>query len=97
MRELKATLNINVTKIDKGAIVQGKNGKYIDLALIANENDDADQYGNHGFITQSISKERRDAGERGPIVGNFKLPKVTKQQPVDDVSNVAEEDDSIPF
>jgi hypothetical protein len=97
MRELKATLNIDVTKIDKAEIFVGKKGKYINLALIGNEGDEPDQWGNHGFISQEISKERRDAGERSPIVGNFKLPKVSARQPVEDVRNVAEDDDSIPF
>jgi len=65
------TLNINVTKIDKSAIYEGKSGKYINLTLMENR-DGEDQYGNAGFIVQDIGKERREAGERGPIVGNWK-------------------------
>lgn len=65
------TLKINVTKIDKSALFTGKNGKYLDLVLHDNR-DGQDQYGNDGFVTQDIGKERREAGERGPIIGNWK-------------------------
>lgn len=66
------TLSINVNKIDKSAIKPHKNGgKYLALTLFDNKNG-VDQYGYHGFVTQDIGKERRDAGERGPIVGNWK-------------------------
>ena len=65
------TLRINVTRIDKSAIYEGKNGKYVDLVLFENKAGD-DQYGNLGFVTQDIGQERRLAGERGPILGNWK-------------------------
>ncbi len=65
------TLKINVTKIDKSALFEGKNGKYLDLVLFDNKNG-TDQYGNDGFVTQDIGRERREAGERGPIIGNWK-------------------------
>jgi hypothetical protein len=64
-------LNIDVTKIDKSAIFTGAKGKYIDLLMFENR-EGVDQYGNEGFVVQGISKERRDAGEKGPILGNFK-------------------------
>ena len=63
--------SINVTKIEKGEIYVGKNGKYVGLAFFANKGG-PDQFGNDGFVTQEISKERRDNGERGPIIGNWK-------------------------
>ena len=65
------TIRINVSKIDKSAIYEGKNGKYVDLVMFENR-DGEDQYGNLGFVTQDIGKERRLAGERGPILGNWK-------------------------
>jgi hypothetical protein len=64
-------LNINVTKIDKTALFVGTKGKYLDLALFENRGG-PDQYGNDGFIVQEIPKERRDNGEKGPIIGNWK-------------------------
>lgn len=65
------SLNINTAKIDKSALYEGKQGKYLSLTLMENK-DGADQYGNDGFIVQDIGKERREKGERGPIVGNWK-------------------------
>lgn len=64
-------LKIDVTKIDKSLLFRGKNGVYLDAVLVENR-DGEDQYGNMGFISQSIPKERREAGERGPIIGNYK-------------------------
>jgi hypothetical protein len=65
------TININVTKIDKSALYEGKNGKYLSLVLFDNK-DGRDQYGNDGFVTQDLGKERRMASEKGPILGNWK-------------------------
>lgn len=61
-------LKIDVTKIDKNHLFQGKSGKYLDAALHDKPND----YGDDGFITQSVSKEARAAGVKGPIIGNWK-------------------------
>lgn len=65
------TLNLDVTKISKELLYKGKKGAYCDLLLMENK-DGTDQYGNDGFAVQGVSKERREAGERGPIVGNWK-------------------------
>jgi hypothetical protein len=65
------TIRIDVTKIDKSAIYEGKSGKYIDLVMFDNR-EGADQYGNLGFVTQDLGKDRRLAGERGAILGNWK-------------------------
>lgn len=49
----------------------GKNGaKYLDA--IAMELDQPDQYGNNWRIVEAVSKEERQAGKRGPILGNGK-------------------------
>jgi hypothetical protein len=91
------TLNINVTKIDKSAIYEGKNGKYVSLVLFENK-EGRDQYGNDGFVTQDIGKDRRLAGERGPIIGNWKEmgdakpAQTTQTPPITDA-----DDDDIPF
>jgi hypothetical protein len=34
--------------------------------------DGTDQYGYDGFIVQDVGKERREAGIKGPIIGNWK-------------------------
>ena len=64
-------LKINVKLIDKSAMFEGAKGTYLDLTLMDNR-DGPDQYGNDGFIVQDIGKERREAGQKGPIVGNWK-------------------------
>lgn len=64
-------LKINLSKIDKTVLFKGEKGTYGDFTLMLN--DSVDQYGNHGFLTQDIGKERRQKGERGPILGNGKL------------------------
>jgi hypothetical protein len=63
---------IDVTKIDKALLFKGEKGIYLDCTTFL-ELDQADQYGNHGFISQDIPKERRDAGEKGTILGNGKI------------------------
>jgi len=59
---------INVSKIDKSALFEGEKGKYLDCALI--ETPDG-KYGDW-MIAQDLPRERRDAGEKGPILGNGK-------------------------
>jgi hypothetical protein len=71
------TCKIDATKIDKQYLFKGKTREdgtaplYLDIALIENR-DGVDQYGNHGFIAQSVPKDVREAGVKGPILGNFK-------------------------
>ena len=65
------SLNIDVKKIDKDALYVGAKGTYLNLTLMENR-DGTDQYSNDGFIVQDIGKERRLAGEKGPILGNWK-------------------------
>lgn len=94
------SLNIDVTKIDKAAIYEGKKGKYITLTLMDNR-DGVDQYGNDGFVVQDIGKQRRDAGERGPIVGNWKhvgQSKPAQRQAAPQQSReVTQDDEECPF
>lgn len=62
---------IDVTKIDKNRLFQGKNGaKYLDVILI--EKDGQDQYGNNFMVVQGVSKEEREQGIKGAILGNGK-------------------------
>jgi len=64
-------LNINVSLIDKSELYEGKKGKYLSLTLFENR-EGPDKYGNDGFIVQEISQKRREDGEKGPILGNWK-------------------------
>ena len=68
MRILKGS--IDVSKIDKSKLVTGKKGTYMNVSILIR--DDVDQYGNTGFITQDTTKEEREAGVKGAILGNIK-------------------------
>ena len=60
---------INVSKIDKTKLYQGEKGKYLDIVLLETING---QYGDY-MIVQEISKEEREAGKKGAILGNGKI------------------------
>ena len=62
---------INCQKIDKAHLFAGEKGTYLDVCLMENR-DGPDQYGNDGFVCQGVSKDARDRGERGPIIGNWR-------------------------
>jgi len=64
------SLKIDVSKIDKSRLFQGKKGTYLDAVLFLN--DDIDDYGNNGMIVQSVTQEEREAGTKGAILGNSK-------------------------
>ena len=64
------TLSINLDKIEDKHIYQGKKGRYLNLTVL--ENDFRDDYGNDYMVVQGVSKEARDKGDRGPILGNGK-------------------------
>jgi hypothetical protein len=67
------TISINLSKLDKRYFHEGKNGKYLNLAMFQNR-DGAGTYGDTHYLVQDIPKEARDRGERGAIVGNAKVP-----------------------
>lgn len=88
---------IDVSKIDKAALFKGAKGTYLDIILFETPDD---KFGNDFRITQSISKERRDAGERGPIIGNAKIigkdkPAAKSGKPVPNKQEKMDED--VPF
>lgn len=86
-------LKLDVTKIDKARLFKGEKGTYLDCTLLYNEV--ADQYGNNGFISQDVSKEERESGIKGAILGNAKEFKSQVQQPrKQTVTNVP---DDLPF
>lgn len=64
-------LKIDVTKIDKAHIYEGKKGKYIEIVVMENR-DGEDAYGNTHMAVQGLPKELRDQGKKGPILGNGK-------------------------
>ena len=90
---------IDVTKIDKSFLFRGKSGTYLDVALIPNKSG-RDQYGNDGMIVQSVSKQARQEGKKGPILGNYvdmdQRHSEPKQKTVSARDPIGAEDD-IPF
>jgi hypothetical protein len=62
--------SINLSKIDKAKIIAGAKGSYLNVRIIVK--DELDQYGNIGFISQNTTKEEREAGVKGTILGNIK-------------------------
>ena len=62
---------IDVTKIDKSKMFKGAKGTYLDFNVFISE--ELDEYGNNGMITQQVSKEDRQAGVKGVILGNCKI------------------------
>ncbi len=65
------SLSIDVEKLDPKRLYKGKKGKYLSATLFLKE--EVDQYGNNGFIVESITKEEREAGQKGTIIGNAKM------------------------
>jgi len=72
MPKAGVSLKIDVTKIDKARLYKGQKGTYLDATVFVDLGE-ADEYGNHGMITQNVSKEERDNGELGAILGNCKV------------------------
>ena len=79
---LGVSLKIDVTKIDKARLFKGAKGTYLDATVFIDV-DNEDQYGNNGMITQSVTKDERDARTKGEILGNSKvfMKKTSQQQP----------------
>lgn len=97
------SVRIDVTKIEKERLYKGAKGTYLDLATFI-DTDNEGQYGDHGFISQSVTKEERDAKVQTPILGNVKViymdqqpsapAPVQKQAPA---QNNNDFDDDVPF
>ena len=72
MSKVGVSLKINVSQIDKARLFAGQKGKYLDATVFIDLND-LDQYGNSGMITQDVSKEEKQQGVQGNILGNCKV------------------------
>ena len=93
--------SIDLTKIPKDKIIEGKKGKYLPITITLN--DELDQFGNNGPVVVQQTKEERDAKTEKVYLGNVKVvwtngdnvsvapredaPAMTQQvqQPVDDL------------
>lgn len=59
---------IDVNKITKSKLYKGEKGTYLDVVLVPTPNS---KYGDY-MVVESISKQEREAGEKGVILGNAK-------------------------
>ena len=92
--------SIDLTKIPKDKIYEGKKGKYLPITITIN--DEVDQFGNQGPVIVQQSKEEREAKSEKVYLGNAKVvwtngdnvdvaprenttPPPAQAQPVDDL------------
>ena len=63
--------SIDLTKIPKDKIYEGKKGKYLPITITLN--DELDQFGNQGPVVVEQTKEERDAKAPKTYLGNVKV------------------------
>tara|TARA_B100001175_G_scaffold142682_1_gene121079 strand:- start:4740 stop:5069 length:330 start_codon:yes stop_codon:yes gene_type:complete len=63
--------SIDLTKIPKDKIIDGKKGKYLPITITLN--DELDQFGNQGPVVVQQTKEERDAKVEKTYLGNVKV------------------------
>ena len=98
-------IKIDVSKIDKAALYKGTKGTYLDC--VAWPSKTTGQYGDTHYIVQELSREKREAGEKGAIIGNMTVPDddeprqqsrpVQRQQKMDEVFPLDEWEDDVAF
>ena len=86
-------MSINLNKIDKSKIIDGKKGKYLNLTIGANR-DGEDQYGNTHYAFQSQSKEEREGKAEKNYLGNGKEFVFDNETKAETVTN---NEDDLPF
>ena len=77
--KIRLAISVDVTKISKERLYVGKKkredgsvGKYCDMTILV-DTEETDQFGNHGFIAENVSKEERESDVQGTILGNGKI------------------------
>jgi hypothetical protein len=101
------SISLDVTKIDKAYLKQvtkrdGSKAVYLDLAVLPNR-EGVNEYGHCAMVVQGISKEAREQGEKGPILGNAKeiIPRsqapAPAQAPARQPHPASSQGDDIPF
>jgi len=64
--------SIRTKDISKDLLHRGKTGIFINLKFIPMKGG-ADEYGNDHWVFQDVSKEQREQGIKGPIIGRARL------------------------
>lgn len=90
--------SIDLTKIDKSKLV---NGKYLNVQISINEN--TDNYGNNVSITINQTKEEREAKAKKTYIGNAKVVwtdgsiKAAEKVQQNEGNTAKNESDNLPF
>ena len=96
--------SIDLTKVPKDRIIVGKKGKYINVAITVN--DEEDQFGNFGPIIVDQTKEEREAKAPKTYLGNvrvvwsngtFPSPGSFDGKPIAKPVQAAAKEDDLPF
>ncbi len=69
--------SIDLSKIEKSKVIDGKKGKYINITLFVN--DEVDQFGNNASIIMSQTKEEREAKTPRVYLGNGRTAHLQNQ------------------
>jgi|TARA_R110000796_G_scaffold152425_1_gene268914 hypothetical protein len=63
--------NLDLTKIDKSKIYEGKKGKYYPVTIVIN--DEVGQFGDSGYVQTEQTKAEREAKAPKSFLGNCKI------------------------
>jgi hypothetical protein len=65
------TFSIDLNKIDKSKVIQGKKGTYYNVTAFVN--DDVDQFGNNVAVATGLTKQERESGAKTQYLGNGRV------------------------
>lgn len=65
------SVSLNLAKVPKDKVIDGKKGKYLNVTVSIN--DETDQYGNNAAIYVSQDKEEREAKADRTYLGNGRV------------------------
>lgn len=88
-------LSVDVTKIDKSALITGKKGTYLDLTVFVKP--EPDKFGNHCSVMQSQSEEDRAADVQPNWLGNGKVMGQKVEEKTRVKAAKKDDDDDLPF
>lgn len=91
---IKAKIAVN--KIDKEHLFKGSKHTYLDITLVPTPDS---PYGDDFMVVQDVSKEKREEGVKGPILGNANKIQSRRQaeSQQDTTNNKPPENDDVPF
>lgn len=92
-KEPNIVIKINCSKIEKNRLFKGEKGTYLDAVLVHKPS----QYGDDYFIAQSVSKDEREAGVKGAIIGTAKILNPKSAAPKPQQEPPQDEGDDVPF